>query len=300
MEIFTYRGASPNFGDELNTWLWPQLLGDVFDGGGDLFVGIGSTIANDFASSRRKVIFGAGYGGYTALPEIDDSWAFYFVRGKLTARALDLDDALGIGDAGILIRSCQVPRQAVAGKIAFIPHWESVWPGRWDAVCRQAGLHFIDPTGPVEDVLADIASCDYVVTEAMHGAIIADALRVPWIPVLPAQAHRMKWHDWASALGIEIDWSCLPRSSLLELALQHAPAGSGLVRTLSCRRRATALLRDHTPQWLVQRTADQLRALSTTVEPRLSSDSAIETAHSCMLDQLQRFVRQEGVGRVLV
>ncbi len=300
MEIFFYRGASPNFGDELNTWLWPRLLGEVFDGAGDLFVGIGSNIVRGFAATRRKIIFGAGYGGYTALPELDHTWSFYFVRGKLTARALGLDEAFGIGDAGIYVRSCQIPRQRIEGGVAFIPHWESVWPGRWDEVCRLAGLHFIDPTNPVESVLSEIASSDYVITEAMHGAIIADALRVPWIAARPKRAHRMKWHDWASALGMEIDWARLPRSSLLEIAQQHAPAGSGLARTLACRRRVTTLLRDHTPHWLLQRTAEHLRAVSTSVEPRLSRDAAIESVHSRMLDQLHRFVRKEGVGRVLV
>jgi succinoglycan biosynthesis protein ExoV len=99
---------------------------------------------------------------------------------------------------------------------------------------------------------------------------------------------------------MQIDWERLPGSSLLETALQHAPFGGRLSRSLSYQRRATALLRDCTPDWMVQRTADRLHAMATQVEPRLSHDSAIESAHSRMLEQLQRFVRQEGVGRVLV
>jgi succinoglycan biosynthesis protein ExoV len=302
MELFLPRLERPNFGDELNRWLWPQLLGDAFDGEGDLFFGIGSNIQQGYPTTRRKVVLGAGgYGAYGPQPEMDGSWVFYFVRGKQTARALGLDEALGLGDAGIYIRSCEVPRQRISGKVAFIPHWESLWRGKWQEVCRLAGVHFVDPTGPVEAVLADIASADFVVTEAMHGAIIADALRVPWIPIRPSHhIHHMKWDDWASALDMQIDWERLPGSSLLETALQHAPFGGRLSRSLSYQRRATALLRDCTPDWMVQRTADRLHAMATQVEPRLSHDSAIESAHSRMLEQLQRFVRQEGVGRVLV
>ena len=301
MELFFYRGVLSNFGDELNLWLWPRLLDGAFDGEGDLFFGIGSNIRAGFPAGRRKVVLGAGYGAYSPQPERDGSWAFYFVRGKLTARVLGLDESLGIGDAGFYIRSCKVPRQRIGGKVAFIPHWESIWRGRWQEVCRLAGLHFVDPTGPVDAVLADIASADFVVTEAMHGAIVADALRVPWIALRPTHdIHHMKWHDWASALGMEIDWQHVPGSSLLEIALQHAPSGGRLSKSLSLQRRATAFLRDSTPDWVVRRTADRLHALATGAEPRLSSDAAIESVHSRMLDQLQQFSRQEGMGRVLV
>ncbi|MBN2690500.1 MAG: polysaccharide pyruvyl transferase family protein [Burkholderiaceae bacterium] len=301
MHVFFYRGELTNFGDELNLWLWPRLLDGAFDGEGDLFFGIGSNIREGFPAKRRKVVLGAGYGGYSPLPAMDGSWTFYFVRGKLTARALGLNDDLGIGDAGIYIRSCGVPRQRIPGKVAFIPHWESIWRGSWQEVCALAGLHFVDPTGPVDAVLADIASADYVITEAMHGAIIADALRVPWIPIRPVHhTHHMKWHDWASALGMDFDWERIPGSSLLEMALRHAPSGGRMSRALSRQRRATALLRDSTPRWVIQRAADHLDTLASMTAPRLSGDSAIESVHSRMLDQLQRFTQQEGVGRVLV
>ena len=301
MELFFYRGELTNFGDELNLWLWPRLIEGLFDGVGDLFFGVGSNIRAGFPAARRKVVLGAGYGAYSPPPIVDGSWSFYFVRGKQTARALGLDEALGLGDAGIYIRSCKVPRQRINGKVAFIPHWESLWRGKWQEACRLAGVHFVDPTGPVEAVLADIASADFVVTEAMHGAIIADALRVPWIPIRPSHhIHHMKWDDWASALDMQIDWARLPGSSLLEAALQSAPSEGRLSRSLSRQRRATALLRDCTPNWMVQRTADRLHAMTTQVQPQVSRDTAIESVHARMLEQLQRFVRQEGVGRVLV
>lgn len=301
MELFFYRGEQSNFGDELNLWLWPRLIEGEFDGEGDLFLGIGSNIRAGFPAKQRKVVLGGGFGGYSPLPTLDRTWTFYFVRGKLSARALGIDEALGLGDAAIYIRSCGVPRQAIAGKIAFIPHWESIWRGHWQQACELAGLHFVDPTGPVDAVLADIASADFVITEAMHGAIVADTLRVPWIPLRPFHdIHHMKWHDWASALGLQIDWARLPGSSMLETALQIAPSGGRMSRALSNRRRATALLRDSTPGWMVNRTACRLHRMARRVEPHLSADAAIESAHAHMLDQLQRFTRQEHMGQVRV
>lgn len=300
MELYVFRGASPNFGDELNPWLWPRLLGDVFDGAGDLFIGIGSTIQSGFNPSRRKVVFGAGYGGYTATPVLDASWVIYFVRGKLSARQLGLAQDKALGDAAILIRSLNIQRQAVPGRVSFMPHWESVWPGRWEDACRLAGVQFIDPTAPVDTVLEAITGSELLLTEAMHGAIIADALRTPWVAAAPAQQHRMKWNDWASALDLRIEWDTLPRSSLLEQALHLAPQGSRLAGQLSARRRATATLRDHTPGWWIERAAQHLRRLADNARPSLSRDTVLNSVHARMLDQLETFVRHEGHGRVLV
>ena len=116
MKMYSSRG--PNFGDALNEWLWPRLLPDFFDGDESaLFLGIGSILYDFLPRNARKVVFGSGYGGYTPVPHIDDRWAFYFVRGPVTARTLGLDPSLAIGDAAILVRSCVAmgaPKKCIA------------------------------------------------------------------------------------------------------------------------------------------------------------------------------------------
>ena len=89
LNLYYFRGQKPNFGDELNAWLWPKILDGVWnDLDNSIFLGIGSIIYDSFPIEKKKIVFGAGYGGYTPLPVIDHNWKFYFVRGKLTAKAL--------------------------------------------------------------------------------------------------------------------------------------------------------------------------------------------------------------------
>jgi exopolysaccharide glucosyl ketal-pyruvate-transferase len=289
MKLYYYRGRTPNFGDELNAWLWPRLLPDFFDDDdSSIFLGIGSTLYDFLPRDSRKIVFGAGYGGYTPVPAIDDRWTFYFVRGRMTAEKLRLDPSMAIGDAAILVRSCAVPKPAKTHAVSFMPHWESARDGDWTDTVREAGLHYIDPSGSVERVLADILASELVVTEAMHGAIVADALRVPWVPVRPLQPrHRMKWLDWASALDLDLEFGTLSASNAFESALSLTRGRRRYERWV--RSREHGLRR-------VAGGAFRARAVRSLVTlsrggVHLSRDTAIELAHSRMLEQLQRLRR---------
>lgn len=294
MKMYYFRGTPPNFGDELNRWLWPRLLPGFFDGKEDrIFLGIGSILFDFHPPESRKIVFGAGYGGYTPLPRIDASWDIYFVRGPMTARAIGVSEALGVGDAAILLRSCIGAQPPKYFSASFMPHWESVCDGEWARVCAEAGLHFIDPRAPVETVLNAILSSEVVVTEAMHGAIVADALRVPWVPVRPIQPqHRRKWLDWASALQLELRPMLLSPSNGLEAAMSLL---GGTRKSAMRLRRHGQVLKSVAAPHFHERAATSLRRLAA-ADPTLSRDSAIERAHSIMLEQLEMLRRSYGRG----
>lgn len=222
MKLTYYRGPVPNFGDDLNNWLWPRLLpeGLLDDEEDELFVGIGSILSSALPAAGKKFVFGAGYGGYSDLPDISESgkWDIRFVRGPLTARKLGLDLSLAICDSAILLRKLdKLPPPAQGIGVAVIPHFESIDRGFWANAVQDAGMHMIDPRAEVETVLSEIQGAELVIAEAMHGAIVADALRVPWVPILPVYpAHHMKWDDWAMALEINLERQFMPATGVME------------------------------------------------------------------------------------
>lgn len=234
MRLQYFRGNYPNFGDELNMWLWPQLLPDFFnDDPDELFIGIGSIIGAPYPKSAKKIVAGAGYvqSYHPQLPDIHgDDWDIFFVRGPRTARLLGIPESLGIGDPATLLCALNRDFRREPSSVGFMPHFESLQRGNWDAACKIAGIRLIDPRAPVEHVISDILGCKMLIAEAMHGAIVADTLRVPWLPVLPIDgAHHTKWFDWAATLGLKLRQHRLWPSSLGELrkAFQRDAAYAG-------------------------------------------------------------------------
>ena len=215
-----FRGKHPNFGDELNTWMWQKILPDFFDEDDkELFIGIGSTIGNYYDNSAKKIIFGAGFvPTYSEKPNVHSSdWDIYFVRGPRTAKALNISPDLAIGDAAILLRTVVDLSKKTPEVISFMPHWESLERGNWEEVCKIAGINLIDPRRPVEEVMSELFRSKLVICEAMHGAIVSDAFRIPWIPIIPMdKTHREKWYDWAEALSIDLKPHRLLPSSIFE------------------------------------------------------------------------------------
>ena len=235
MKLHYFRHPmTPNFGDDLNLWLWPQLLKNAFDDDEtSIFIGIGSVLSNDYPAHVRKYVMGAGYGAYWPPPVLDETWDISFVRGPQTARALGLEPQKAITDGAVLIRAVlDAEPKPKRFKRSYIPHWHSLYTGYWELVCQWAGVNLIDPRNPVDRVLDEIAASEVVIAEAMHGAIVADALRVPWIPVLPlAPEHRFKWTDWTESLGMDFKPFNIAPSSWTELKTTLSRTGQRSVET---------------------------------------------------------------------
>lgn len=221
MKIFYYRrqDGQPNFGDELNTWLWPRLLPDFFDNDGTTqFIGTGTLLNHRLpertADAQRLIIFSSGAGYERGLDHIPGHWHIVCVRGPLSARRLKLPRQKAITDGGLLVRRCFTPTGDKSRAYAFMPHIHHAnFAGdTWKTLCEEVGIGYVDPRWPSERILESIASTEVLLAEAMHGAIAADALRTAWIPIITSgRILSFKWQDWCASIEVPYrPWRLLP------------------------------------------------------------------------------------------
>jgi succinoglycan biosynthesis protein ExoV len=305
--MYFYRGKVPNFGDELNTWLLPKIFPNFFDEDErTVFLGIGSILFDFHPRRSQKIVFGSGYGGYTAMPEIDDTWKFYCVRGPRTAAAFDLTLDKVAGDSAILISRHYKRKAAKPAGFAFMPHFETLEHGNWAAACEMAGVRLIDPRDPIEQVLAALDESEVLITEAMHGAIVADAIRVPWIPVYPFhRSHHMKWFDWAEALDLKLRREIILPSTVAEAGRALNPvtkrvrAALGKLAPASGRPAGGAGRSGAGPHALdgvLTRAAAASLRRATRQAPTLSSDAALGRVVEKLEIQSQNILRDFRIG----
>lgn len=194
-----------NFGDHLSAWIWHKELPGCFDDNGNtLFLGIGTILDNTVPIADQYIVMGSG-AGYHSLLHLDDKWSIYAVRGPLTAKKYSLPIELAITDPAILLTKWFTPSNVKkVNKIGFIPHWSTL-NNNWESVCEICGLQFINPTNPVEDVLSKVASVQKIISESLHGVIVADTLRIPWIAVQSdfGDFSSFKWDDWFMSMEIK-------------------------------------------------------------------------------------------------
>lgn len=220
MRLYHSISTSGNFGDDMNLWFWDAMLPGWRDAEPDVTLfGIGTILGRNILADHGRVLVcgsGAGYGGIDGIDRdrVDVAW----VRGPRTAAMIGLDPGLAITDPACMVTT--MPRfsglpQGTGGPI-FIPHRSTARLDLdWDRIGRHAGLRVVLPSGEAHEVITEIATADLVVTESMHGAILADAFRVPWVPVrISNEFNDFKWRDWAESVEVEMqvqDALALPR-----------------------------------------------------------------------------------------
>jgi succinoglycan biosynthesis protein ExoV len=285
MMLYQWRGSHRNFGDELNSLLWPRLLPDFFDQDeATQFLGIGSILDDRHDPGTLKLVAGSGYGGYQPRIALDKSWIVHWVRGRRTARLLGLPPEIGIGDPASLVPLAGFTPPRESRDIGFIPHFESAIRGAWQEVSAVAGATLIDPRDDPLTIIAAIGNCRVIMSEALHGIIVADALGVPWIALRPlARIHRPKWFDWAETLDLAVAFHALCPSTALEQA--HLTQLSRFHMGRSVLRRHSARLQSIARQRYIDQAAATLRTIAQ-AEPQLSRRSALDEAQTRMLEAI--------------
>src|SRR5205814_2371845 len=117
-----------------------------------------------------------------------------------------------------------------------------------------------------------------LVTEAMHGAVVADALRVPWIALrMYSKIDEFKWRDWCASLR-------LPYEPLTPRRLFDTPEERVSGWTPFA---ARAVRRARRPSFTLR-----LKRAAHNMEPSLSSDQVVESATDRMASEVERLRRE--------
>ncbi len=223
MKLFYYKDDNGNFGDAINEWLWEELIPGIWNGlSGGTVSGIGTILGSRMPHARRWIVMssGAGYSPVSAA-FLRARRDVICVRGPLTAAFLGIDSEKAVTDGAILLsllpRCRPAPRSRRHG-IVFMPHHKKIYRfGAWKDACDRAGIEFLAPSRDSRFLVERIRHARLVLADAMHAAIVADTLRVPWIPVrISAETNDFKWLDWTLSMEVPYIPVNVPPSSLLE------------------------------------------------------------------------------------
>ncbi|MET4456741.1 polysaccharide pyruvyl transferase family protein [Bradyrhizobium sp. RT3b] len=205
MKLHFWDEKYKNFGDDLNSWIWSKYFDFSSSPDAPIFVGIGTIIDESIPVAERIIVFGSG-AGYAKPPAHIGEVGFdiRFVRGPLSARLLKLDETKSITDPAILVADQfqRVPTSDRKG-VVFVPHFKSPKSARLRDVCDRAGIEYVDPLSESRSVVTRISRAEKVIAESMHAAIVADAMRVPWLPVVTSpEISTFKWCDFSFSLRL--------------------------------------------------------------------------------------------------
>ena len=292
MKLYYFQDPKGNFGDDLNPWLWSKLLPEFFDEDErEIFVGIGTLLNHRVPALPVKHVFGSGVG-YGSLPSVDEKWVFHAVRGFESARLLGLSPQVVITDPAILIRATKIPSAGTKDRrFGLIPHCQSSRYYEWSVVCEKLGLHYISAEWDVEKVFKELSRCEVVLCEAMHGAIVADALRIPWIPVVCYDfISEFKWRDWLSTVALPYEPAVV--TSLYNIE-RNQPATFRAKNTVKRALKQAGIWSENWSPAPEKRTGDKEleRAMAelmaaTTRQPLQSSDGIVDSLTNRYLDAL--------------
>ncbi|WP_161604322.1 polysaccharide pyruvyl transferase family protein [Roseiconus nitratireducens] len=137
----------------------------------------------------------------------------HFVRGPCTAQTSPFRGSEFIADPAycLALLGYKTANPSANAPVGFVPHYHTLPSADWQRVCDELGFVLISPEAGVERVLELISQCKLILSEAMHGAIAADCLRIPWIPISlrtrlsEGSVGAWKWADWLGAMELSLN-----------------------------------------------------------------------------------------------
>lgn len=202
-----------NFGDYLGKLLIPGDIRNDFDNREDLLLlPIGSVINNAVMEhaewlGKKAVFLNCGWDGSFLKPELVRKSTFIGCRGPLTQRELARYDVrVSItGDPGYGVSDFQSQNFPKTG-VLLVPHgtdeisFESTPPDGVSEILSP----FVKDELELFELVRKISNAEFVLAGAMHAAITAHALNVPFglykSPTEGFVDHPLKWRDWLASV----------------------------------------------------------------------------------------------------
>lgn len=300
MQIHYHKAPGGNFGDDLNEWIWDSLIPDLDERGSvdDVLVGLGSILHGNRLKPYKAgiAVMGSGYNGGALIDAgTRRRCRFYAVRGPLTKDSLALDETVAMLDPGALAPDLQAPAKDGHGRALFIPHRANLFEQDGGLVlsdiAEAAGLELLSPALDSRHVLERISGASLVVSESLHGAIVADAYRVPWVAVkLGPGFTPFKWKDWGMSLDIDVEFfDLLPGLNLFSNLGRKTSWRLGMKAWRLDWRAYSDLLR----RVIAPRLTNRLQAAKS-LEPCLSRRSVLDARKGWFYDALDSFRKDFG------
>lgn len=207
-----------NFGDWLTPRLCEHLSGQRVEHSepqrADI-IATGSVLepwfwGNDTWQSYGGVVWGAGRM-FGTFPMAFDVAHVAVVRGRWTLDRLQCPskETVLLGDPGLLCHMLvrQAKKRYVLG---IVPHWSELQHPLVSGLAAQSpDVCIVDVTEPVQNVIDQTAQCEFILSSAMHGLVLADALEIPnhWLRLntgIEDQAGmpEFKYRDYYSVFGM--------------------------------------------------------------------------------------------------
>lgn len=296
MKPYYFKSEQGNVGDDINAWLWQELIPQAIDNNPDhLLVGIGTLLNHRIPKASKYTVISSGVG-YGDQPQLSHGiWQFIGVRGPISKKQLGIQSDISLLDGAYLLPQLRKMPSNSGTNIGYIPHVDSIIHGNWESVCKAADITLIDPRSSIEDFLISLSHCQFVITEAMHGAIISDAYGIPWIP---AKAHdhidERKWLDWSLSVETTIDFNYLNPVWKNSDTSSTVYAKNKIKRTKIVKRIFGQL---YTPapeigssNEVINLTAKKLKKIAAEVKPKLSSRSLISDKTERLNNDIDKFM----------
>jgi pyruvyltransferase len=210
--IILKRAKIPNVGDSMNDNLLFAISGKKLPvvnhrhkniNNDTILIAIGSILQ---WATPQTIVWGSGFISLKSVIHAQPL-KIYAVRGPLTRqRVLDLGYECPevYGDPALLYPRYYHPPQTKKHKIGLVAHYIDRHDAQFQRLIRSGKFLDINVKGNVNNVIAQINTCERIVSSSLHGLILADAYGIPstWIKITDKVIGAgFKFRDYFASVG---------------------------------------------------------------------------------------------------